>query len=113
MPIAPHITPLLLGLSLTSAGALVSGSEPVSPQELGGQRKTRQLPERVENDIVKGRAVCRWAAQPPVLDGKLDDTCWKKAAVIDQFASYWTKIPGRGRLRTWSGTTTPSITPPR
>ncbi|MFI5456118.1 MAG: carbohydrate-binding family 9-like protein [Isosphaerales bacterium] len=36
------------------------------------------------------QAVCRWAAEPPVLDGKLDDRCWQKAAVIDRFATFWT-----------------------
>jgi hypothetical protein len=28
-----------------------------------------------------------------VLDGKLDDRCWKRAFVIDRFASYWMKPP--------------------
>ncbi len=32
----------------------------------------------------------------PVLDGKLDDPCWQKGAVIDHFASYWTKTPRAG-----------------
>ena len=31
-----------------------------------------------------------------MLDGKLDDRCWQKAAVIDHFASYWTKTPRAG-----------------
>jgi hypothetical protein len=49
-------------------------------------------------DIVTRSAVCRWAVEPPVLDGKLDDKCWKGAAVIDRFASYWTnpKTPRKG-----------------
>ena len=62
-----------------------------------------------ERDPVTRAAVCRWAVEPPVLDGKLDDRCWKSAAVIDRFASYWknpkepikgifsTPIPGRRR----------------
>ena len=33
--------------------------------------------------------VCRWAATPPVLDGKLDDAVWQRAVPIDQFPSYW------------------------
>ena len=43
-------------------------------------------------------AVCRWAEEPPVLDGKLDDRCWQKAAVIDHFATFWTvpKSPRKG-----------------
>jgi hypothetical protein len=46
-----------------------------------------------EGDIVTRAAVCRWAAEPPVLDGKLDDRCWKRAAVIDRFASFWMDPP--------------------
>ena len=46
-----------------------------------------------EPDMVTRQAVCRWAAKPPVLDGKLDDPCWKNAAVIDRFASFWNKDP--------------------
>jgi hypothetical protein len=42
-----------------------------------------------EGDIVTRAAVCRWAINPPVLDGKLDDKCWQNAAVIDGFASFW------------------------
>jgi glucose/arabinose dehydrogenase len=32
---------------------------------------------------------CRWAAQPPVLDGKLDDPVWKDAQVVESFHSRW------------------------
>ncbi|MGC8639151.1 MAG: carbohydrate-binding family 9-like protein [Isosphaeraceae bacterium] len=49
-----------------------------------------------EQDMVTRQAVCRWAEKPPVLDGKLDDPCWKHAAVIDRFASFWTKTPRAG-----------------
>jgi hypothetical protein len=31
-----------------------------------------------------------------VLDGKLDDACWKQAVSIDRFASFWTKTPRTG-----------------
>ncbi len=49
-----------------------------------------------EPDIATRQAVCRWAAQPPTLDGRLDDPCWKEAVVIDRFASFWDKTPRRG-----------------
>lgn len=49
----------------------------------------RTLPEVVGDDIVTRQAVCRWAARPPILDGKLDDRCWQHAAVIDHFAAFW------------------------
>ena len=49
-------------------------------------------------DVVTREAVCRWAAKPPVLDGKLDDACWQGAAPITRFASYWdeNKTPRAG-----------------
>ena len=48
-----------------------------------------------DGDIVTRAAVCRWAEEPPVLDGKLDDRCWQRAAVIDRFASFWASPPKR------------------
>ena len=32
---------------------------------------------------------CRWAASPPVIDGKLDDAAWANAQVIAEFQSTW------------------------
>src|SRR5688500_15193603 len=32
---------------------------------------------------------CRWAATPPVIDGKLDDAIWGHAQVITSFQSAW------------------------
>ena len=32
---------------------------------------------------------CRWAASPPVIDGKLDDAVWKNAQVVENFTSAW------------------------
>ena len=88
---------LLVGFSLTLLGAVVSGSSTASAQELDQRKKTgRNPPELIDADMVTRRAVCRWAAEPPVLDGKLDDRCWQKGAVIDHFASYWTKTPRPG-----------------
>jgi hypothetical protein len=47
-------------------------------------------------DIVTREAVCAWADRPPVLDGKLDDPCWKDAVPITRFASFWDKTPRAG-----------------
>jgi len=41
-------------------------------------------------------AVCRWAAAPPKLDGKLDDPCWRAAAPIEDFAAFWADAPRSG-----------------
>jgi glucose/arabinose dehydrogenase len=32
---------------------------------------------------------CRWAATPPVIDGKLDDPAWRNAQVIESFQCAW------------------------
>jgi Carbohydrate family 9 binding domain-like len=96
MILARRSLPLLLVLPLALYTTTVSGSLPAAPQEPGERKVTKNPPEVVEDDIVTRRAVCRWAAQPPVLDGKLDDRCWQKGAVIDHFASYWTKTPRQG-----------------
>ncbi|WP_250846904.1 carbohydrate-binding family 9-like protein [Aquisphaera insulae] len=49
-----------------------------------------------EPSMATTHAVCRRASAPPVLDGKLDDPCWKDAAAIDKFASFWSRTPRRG-----------------
>jgi Carbohydrate family 9 binding domain-like len=59
----------------------------VQAQEAKPKRPVESLLN--EADLVTRAAVCRWAIEQPVLDGKLDDRCWKSAAVIDRFASYW------------------------
>jgi hypothetical protein len=88
---------LSVGFSFALLGAIVSGSLTAAAQDPARQKKTPgDRPEIIESDIVTRRAVCRWAAEPPVLDGKLDDPCWQKGAVIDHFASYWTKTPRPG-----------------
>src|SRR5271166_1838344 len=52
----------------------------------------------LETEIITRTAVCKWAKEPPVLDGKLDDGCWQRAAVIERFGFYWTspKTPPKG-----------------
>ena len=70
---------------------------PAAARQVPSERKVSQSPpEVIEAEMVTRRAVCRWAVEPPVLDGKLDDRCWQKGAVIDHFASYWTKTPRQG-----------------
>jgi hypothetical protein len=90
---ARRIVPVLLGLCLTTL--VVYGSGPQAPpiEKAQGKGRTRSLPEVIETDIVTREAICRWAVQPPVLDGKLDDKCWEQAVPIEQFASFWAKPP--------------------
>jgi Carbohydrate family 9 binding domain-like len=38
-------------------------------------------------------AICRRVDAAPVIDGKLDDAAWNKAAVIDRFPAYWKGEP--------------------
>lgn len=40
---------------------------------------------------VTREAVCRWVRQAPVIDGRLNDPAWARAAVIDRFSAYWSK----------------------
>ena len=91
-----RIISLIFIVPLVVVSIAVFGSLRAAPQQPGERKVTKSPPEVVEDDIVTRRAVCRWAAQPPVLDGKLDDKCWQKGAVIDHFASYWTKTPRQG-----------------
>jgi hypothetical protein len=37
-------------------------------------------------------AVCRRAATPPKIDGKVDDPVWHGAAVIDRFPAFWKNV---------------------
>src|SRR3954447_25799938 len=93
------ILPMLLGLSVIWLAALRTDPAAVAqivPQET---KAKRPMPaEEVATDIVTREAICRWASKPPVLDGKLDDPCWKEAVVIDRFATFWTrtKTPREG-----------------
>jgi hypothetical protein len=53
-----------------------------------------------EGPAVTREAVCRWAQEPPKIDGKLDDPAWKSAAVIDHFAAFWKGQETQG-TRAW------------
>lgn len=48
-------------------------------------------------------AVCRRAAEPPKLDGKLDDPCWKDAEPIVDYAAFWLgeSRPGTKAMLAW------------
>ena len=84
-----RVASLLLILWL-SAFATLFGF-PIAPRVQAQDPKPKRPVELLvdEADTVTRSAVCHWAIAPPVLDGKLDDRCWKSAAVIDRFASYW------------------------
>jgi Carbohydrate family 9 binding domain-like len=66
--------------------------------------KARDFPPELVDPVTR-QGICKWAAQPPVLDGKLDDPCWKQAVPIDRFAAYWTKTqsprPGTTAYLVW------------
>jgi hypothetical protein len=94
-------TRLMVSLRLENAlvllMALFAGSSTVGAQETGQlKRKGGILPEIIQEEMVTRQAICRRVSKPPILDGKLDDRCWQQAAVIDHFASYWTKTPRPG-----------------
>jgi hypothetical protein len=68
----------------------VAGPAVEASQQPELKKPRRFPPERVDGTVATTQAACRWAAQPPVLDGNLDDACWQKAAVIDRFGTFWT-----------------------
>jgi hypothetical protein len=67
-----------------------------APRANGLHAAAKEQTKGLDDDMVTRQAVCHWASKPPVLDGKLDDPCWRQAQVIDHFASYWTKTPRTG-----------------
>ncbi|WP_165065464.1 carbohydrate-binding family 9-like protein [Paludisphaera rhizosphaerae] len=48
-------------------------------------------------------AECRRAVEPPKLDGKLDDRCWRDAKPITEFAAFWIgeSRPGTKAMLAW------------
>ncbi len=83
---------LLSGVTTTVITISLSAALRARQQETPSSTQTG----KVEHEMVTRQAVCRWASQPPVLDGRLDDPCWQQAKVIDHFASYWNKTPRAG-----------------
>lgn len=83
-----HRLSLVLGICATATVALAGESAPRPAVE---SRQDAPGPE-----IVTRQAVCRRAEHPPILDGKLNDPCWKAAEPISRFASFWTKTPRQG-----------------
>jgi hypothetical protein len=66
--------------------SITASAQSERPQE---RKENPRPPESFQEVTLE--ATCRWAAQPPVLDGKLDDPCWKEAAPIDRFGTFWSK----------------------
>ena len=92
MILSQRILPLLFGLSLLSLVVLGASQQVPAPRKAPRQPPIRPLPpEQIKTEVITRDAFCRWAARPPVIDGKLDDRCWQDAVVIAQFASYWQK----------------------
>jgi lysophospholipase L1-like esterase len=54
-----------------------------------GDQVARSVKAALDGPPVTREAVCRWAAAPPVIDGKLDDPVWETADVIDRFPAFW------------------------
>jgi hypothetical protein len=97
MVLPQRIVPLMLGSALAIPWVSAAGPPPGVPR---GPRQdavnARRASESPASALVSRHAVCRWAAAPPVLDGKLDDPCWQKADAINRFAAFWKKAPCPG-----------------
>jgi lysophospholipase L1-like esterase len=48
-----------------------------------------QVEKALADPPVLREVTCRWASQPPVIDGKLDDPVWNRAQLIDRFPAFW------------------------
>ena len=84
-------SPWSLVLVLITAVAIPTAAVCSASRAIGQEPKATTRTDGAEPEIVTRQAVCRWASKPPVLDGKLDDPCWQQAAVIDRFATFWTR----------------------
>jgi hypothetical protein len=111
---ARPIPAVLLGLTITSLVAFSAEprQDPAEPRPQAAPgippaRKGRDFPPELVDPVTR-QATCKWAAKPPVLDGKLDDPCWQQAVPIDRFASFWTKTqtprPGTIAYLVWDDT---------
>lgn len=81
----------LLGLFLATAGALVSITARSHAQAAQDRRENGQPSQGSQSQDVTLEATCRWAVEPPAIDGRLDDPCWKDAVPIDRFGAFWSK----------------------
>jgi len=88
MRLSRRTATVLLGLFLTPAWQPDSTTPRAQAQD-SPERRNKQA--STSSHEVTLQATCRWTAQPPVLDGKLDDPCWKAAARIDRFDAFWSK----------------------
>jgi len=50
---------------------------------------------------VTREARCRYVAEPPTIDGELDDACWDEAEAIRDFSAYWDREPTGTGTRAW------------
>jgi hypothetical protein len=109
-----HISRRLVGSSLGGVGlslifmlgllVWLAGSPATAPEARAQAPEKRQPARQVPSEdladanpvLVTKDAVCTWADQPPLLDGKLDDDCWKKGKAIVNFASFWSSTPRMG-----------------
>jgi hypothetical protein len=73
-------------LGLITALSFLAGSRPV----WSDQPVTKAQASAPEPSVTR-EAVCRWVDQAPVIDGKLDDPAWARAAAINRFAAYWNR----------------------
>ncbi len=82
-------TLVLLGLILNPLWPVFSNTPKAWAED--PQSRQENQPASGSSHEVTLQATCRWAARPPVLDGKLDDPCWKRAMLIDRFGTFWSK----------------------
>ncbi len=83
--------PLLIGLSLCHLTAIAAVGEGSSPEPVGGLSR----PDREQT--VQKQLPAHKTAQPPMIDGILDDTCWQDAPRGVGFTDERTEKPARNQ----------------
>ncbi len=97
MPLARRVLVLLFLAATTGRPAVAAGPWDQGREAVARQESSPRAPSgSSKTEIATREAVCTWAAKPPVLDGKLDDACWKEGVAITRFASFWDQTPREG-----------------
>lgn len=64
-----------------------------------GQQVAAAIEAALDEPEATFEAACRKVEKAPVLDGRLDDEAWSKAAVIDKFPAFWNGTPSTGSTK--------------
>jgi hypothetical protein len=88
---------VLMTLALGISGERCVCSVEANDQATRPENSNRGVVDPQKSTIqITREAECRWTDKPPILDGVLDDPCWKAAQPIKHFASFWEQTQRSG-----------------